>query len=177
MRLLAVIAIVLFAFSTPARADVIVVENAEQLELLKRFFNTSQDGYLKASRAMEDCYQDRHVRCADNMRTAIVTLPSAVRIATTGATEFLDAIRNGLFRYERTFTLLFLNALVQGNPGGSCADFVREAARPLSDGKVLTLAQHLDQAAADLGNRTHLPEYKMLLRVQSVLNPCAGRRA
>ena len=175
LRVLGALTIALFAFSTPARAETIVVENAEQLEAIKRFFNASQEGYLKASRAMEDCYQDRHGRCVNNMRMAIARLPSAVRIGGTTQRAFLDPIRNGLFRYERTFTLLFLNALVQGTPGASCSDFLREAARPLADGTVLTLAQHLDQAAADVGGRQRLPEYHMLLRVQAVLNPCAGR--
>jgi hypothetical protein len=175
LRVFGALTIALFASLTPARADTIEVENAEQLEVIKRFFNASQQGYLRASRAMEDCYQDRHGRCVNNMRMAIARLPSAVRIGATGETAFLDPIRNGLFRYERTFTLLFLNALVQGNPGASCTDFLREAARPLADGTILTLAQHLDQAAADIGGRKHLPEYQLLQRVQAVLNPCAGR--
>ena len=174
-RVSVALAIALFALVTPARAEVIEVENAEQFEFITRFFTASQQGYLKASRAMEDCYQDRHGRCINNMRMAIASLPSAVRNVTTGETAFLAPIRNGQFRYERTFTLLFLNALVQGNPGASCAVFLREAAVPLTNGQVWTLAQHLDRAAADVGGRQRLPEYQMLQRVQTVLNPCAGR--
>ena len=173
-------AIVLFGCSVPARAEVIVVENEEQLlEWITTTFKANQEQYLKASRAMEPCYQGLHGPCVEEMRAAIPTLPSAVRVA-NGITYYLEPIRNNVFRYERAFSLLFLNALVQGRPGATCQDYNLEAERPLarnSSGAVVrfTLAEHLKNAAAEVGERKHLPEYQMLLRVQSVLGQCAQR--
>jgi hypothetical protein len=174
LRYLSAVAIVLFCFSVPARADVIVVETEEQREFLRRLWNASQDYYLRSSRAMEACYQNRHGQCEQNMRAAIVNLPSAVTVA-GGTTQYLAPIRNNAFRYERVFSLLFLNALVQGNRGAGCGVIASEAARPLAGGVTRTLAEHLSQAEAEVGNRTHLPEHQLLLRVRSVVGPCVGR--
>lgn len=175
MRYVTVVAVLLLGFSAPARADVIVVENAEQLEYFKRLWSAAQDHYLKASRAMEPCYQNHHGRCQQEMRQAIVSLPSAVMVAGSGVTEYLPPIRNNAFRYERVFSLLFLNAVVQGNRGAGCGVFAAEAARPLAGGAARTLAEHLSQAELEVGNRRHLPEYEMLERVRSVVGPCVGR--
>lgn len=175
LRSLSAVAIVLFFFSAPARADVIVVENEEQLAYIKRLLTAAQDQYLKASRAMEPCYQNHHGRCQQEMRQAIVSLPSAVMVATTGATEYLPPIRNNAFRYERVFSLLFLNAVVHANRGAGCGVYATEAARPLAGGATRTLAEHLSQAELEVGNRQHLPEYEMLQRVRSVVGPCVGR--
>lgn len=175
MRLLAVIAIVLFAFSVPARADVIVVENEEQFAKLREWINKSRQGYLEASDAMAPCYQDRHLQCEKSMRAAIQNnLPSAIQNAATGLTYFLEPIRNNAFRYERAFSLLFLNALAQRR-GATCGDFNREATFASSTGRQVTLADRLAAAKAEVGNRTHLPEYQMLVRVTTLLSPCVGR--
>lgn len=175
LRYLAATMVLCFVGAAPAYADVIVVENAEQLEFIKRVINSSQKSYLEASDAMAPCYQDRHAQCAKDMRAAISkNLPSAILNASTGITEYLQPIRNNQFRYERAFSLLFLNALVQRR-GASCADFTREAAFTSSSGKTFTLADHLAAAKAEIGNRTYLPEYQMLLRVTTVLSPCVAR--
>lgn len=167
------VAIVLFGCSVPAHAEVIVVENEEQLEQIIDFFKTSQENYLKASRAMEPCYQNRHGQCVEDMRAAIPTLPSAFRVA-NGVMQFLEPIRNNVFRYERVFTLLFLNALVQGRTGATCQDLNLEAERPLARNVRRTLAEHLKNADAEVGERKHLPEYQMLLRVRAALGPCVA---
>ena len=174
-RYLAAMVIVWLAGAVPAYADVIVVDNAEQLEFLKRVINSSQKSYLAASDAIAPCYQDMHQRCAQTTRAAISSgLPSAILNASTGVTDYLQPIRNNQFRYERAFSLLFLNALVQRR-GATCADFTREAAFTSSTGKAFTLADHLAAAKAEIGNRTYLPEYQMLVRVTSVLSPCVAR--
>jgi len=171
------VAIVLFGYSVPARAEVIVVENEEQLQQVIDFFKDSQEQYLKASRAMEPCYQGLNGPCVEEMRVAIPTLPSVVRVV-NGITRYLEPIRNNVFRYERVFSLLLLNAVVQGRPGATCQDYNLEAERPLEGGRIRTLAEHLKNAADEVGDSTerkHLPEYQMLLRVRSVLGPCVGR--
>jgi len=175
LRYLAAMVIVWLAGAVPAYADVIVVENAEQLEFIKRFINSSQKSYLAASDAIAPCYQDMHQKCAQSTRAAISgNLPSAILNASTGVTYYLEPIRNNAFRYERAFSLLFLNALVQRR-GATCGDFNREAAFTTSTGQALTLADHLAAAKAEIGNRTYLPEYQMLVRVTAVLSPCVAR--
>ena len=174
VRLFAATAVALLAFSVPARADVIVVENEEQWETMKKFWKAGQEAFLQASQAMTSCYQNDNAQCATNMRVAIVTLPTAVFIKDKNRLEYLE-VRNNSFRYQRAFSLLLLNAIVRGHPGGTCADYSREAALPLTDKTTRTLAQHLTNAEQEVGNRQHLPEYQMLLRVQSALRPCVGR--
>ena len=174
VRLLAATAVALLAFSTPARADVIVVENEEDLKAIMDWINARRQGYLEASKALEPCYQPgQHPKCETGMKVAILNeLPSAFQVASTGVTYYLEPIRNNVFRYQRAFSLLFLNALVQ-RPGATCADFNNEAAFPSKTGQ--NLADRLAAAKLEIGNRTYLPEYQMLLRVTSILSPCVGR--
>lgn len=177
VRLLAATAVALLAFSTPARADVIVVENEEQWEAMKKFWKAGQEAFLQASQAMTSCYQNDNAQCATNMRVAIVTLPTAVFIKEKKELKYLE-VRNNSFRYQHAFTLLLLNAIVRKNPTGSCADYSQEAAVPLRDpeGKETrrTLAEHLAKAEEEIGKRDYLPEYQMLLRVQAALKPCVA---
>jgi hypothetical protein len=173
LRFVVATAIVWFSIALPAYADVIVVENEEQLAKIKLWLNAHRQGYLEASNAMAPCYQPgQHQQCEKSMKVAIgKNLPSAILVAATGVTHYLEPIRNNVFRYERAFSLLFLNALVQ-RPGATCADFNREAAFPSPTGQ--TLADRLAAAKAEIGNRTYLPEYQMLLRVTSILGPCVA---
>jgi hypothetical protein len=99
-------------------------------------------------------------------------VPSVILDASTGIAHYLEPIRNNVFRYQRAFSLLFLNALVQ-RPGATCADFNREAAFASKTGQ--NLADRLAAAKLEIGNRTYLPEYQMLSRVASILSPCVGR--
>ena len=182
VRLFAATALALLAFSVPARADVIVVENEEQWKELVAFWKAGQEMFLEASKAMTSCYRDENDRCARDMRVAIVTLPTAVFIKDENRYEYLE-VRNNSFRYQRAFTLLLLNAIIRGNPGASCDVYAREAALPMTDRNkknkptLRTLAQHLAQAETEVNivKRPHLPEYQMFRRVESVLKPCVGR--
>ena len=171
LRYVSAVAIVLFGFSAPARADVIVVENQEQLI---KWFKDGQRAYLEASLSIEPCYQRRHTDCQAKMRVAMVKLTSGVTLAGSTVTQFLEAIRNNSFRYERAYSLLFLNALVEGNPRGGCSEWIRIAQEPLYKGEVRSLQLHLKNATDEVGGREHLPEFEMLTRVKSVLNPCIG---
>ena len=170
VRLFAATALALLVFSVPARANVIVVENEEDLW---DWINARRQGYLEASKAITPCYQPgQHRECEEKMKLAISNnWPSAILVASTGVTYFLE-IRNNVFRYQRAFSLLFLNALVQ-RPGATCADFNSAAAFPSKTGQ--NLADRLAAAKLEIGNRTYLPEHKMLLRVTSILSPCVGR--
>lgn len=174
VRLFAATALALLAFSVPARADVIVVENEEDLKAIMDWINARRQGYLEASKAITPCYQPgQHRQCEEKMKLAISNnIPSAILVASTGVTHYLEPIRNNVFRYQRAFSLLFLNALVQ-RPGATCADFNREATFPSKTGQ--NLADRLAAAKLEIGNRTYLPEYQMLLRVTSILSPCVGR--
>ena len=177
VRLFAATALALLAFSVPASADVIVVENEEQWEAMKKIWKAGQEAFLQASQAMTSCYQNDNAQCATNMRVAIMTLPTAVFIKDKKELKYLE-VRNNSFRYQHAFTLLLLNAIVRKNPTGSCADYSQEAAVPLRDPKGKetrrTLAEHLAKAEEEIGKRDYLPEYQMLLRVQAALKPCVA---
>jgi hypothetical protein len=164
----------LVGVTAPAHAEVLVVENAEQAEWIVNMIKASQGQYLKASRAMEPCYQGQHDACVIEMRAAIPELPSAVTVV-AGVTRYFNPIRNNAFSYERAFSLLFLNALVQGHTAATCQEYNVEAERPLRNGATRTLAEHLKNAETEIGERRQLPEYQMLQRVKAVLSPCVAR--
>ena len=188
VRLFAATAVALLAFSVPARAhvivvenaDVIVVENEEEWELLKKIWKASQESFLKASEGMTACYQNDNTKCADNMRALIPDQLPPVFRKDKNKYEYFE-VRNNSFRYQRAFTLLLLNAIISANPGASCDVYSHQAALPMTNRKnkstIRTLAQQLAQAATEVHivERQHLPEYQMYRRIESVLKPCVGR--
>jgi hypothetical protein len=171
-------AILIVGISAPTRADVLVVENEEQFrEAAAELVRLGRAQYVEASRSIQPCYQGLHDACQGNMRMAIVKLATGTQLADTGGgvvKEFFLFIRNNTFLYERAYSLLLLNAIVQKYPPGACADYVRDAQRPLADGTVRSLAQHLQEAEKEIGTRTYLPEHRMLQSVRSLLRSCAA---